>query len=97
MRKNPAAEPKDVPLPLGCGTEVYYVSFSPEGAVWVTGTAVVYRFDGKNWQTLTMKDGLQGQAITSMAALSDKEVWVAYNDVVEVTRIMLDDTGKSAI
>jgi diguanylate cyclase (GGDEF)-like protein len=93
--RNPSAEPKDVPLPLGSGTELFYVSFSPEGAVWVSGTAVVYRYDGKNWQTLTMKDGLQGQAITSMAALSDKEAWVAYNDVVEVTRIMLDDSGKA--
>ena len=92
---NPAAEPKDVPLPLGSGTELFYVSFSPEGAVWVSGTAVVYRYDGKKWQTLTMKDGLQGQTITSIAALSDKEAWVAYNDVVEVTRIMLDDTGKA--
>ncbi len=92
--RNPAAEPKDVPLPLGPSTELFYVSFSPEGSVWVSGTAVVYRFDGKNWQTLTMKDGLQGQAITSMAALSDKEAWVAYNDVVEVTRICLDDAGK---
>jgi diguanylate cyclase (GGDEF)-like protein len=93
LRKS-GAEPKDVPLPLEPGTELFYVSFSPEGAVWVTGTAVVYRFDGKNWQTLTMKDGLQGQAITSMAALSDKEAWVAYNDVVEVTRIALDEAGK---
>jgi len=93
--RNPNAEPKDVPLPLRTGTELFYVSFSPEGALWVTGTAVVYRFDGKNWQTLTMKDGLQGQVITSMAALSDKEAWVAYNDVVEVTRIVVDDTGKA--
>jgi diguanylate cyclase (GGDEF)-like protein len=93
--RNPDDEPKDVPLPLGSRTEVYYVSFSPEGAVWVSGTAVVYRYDGKNWQTLTMKDGLQGQEITSMAALSDNEAWVAYNDVVEVTRIMLDDSGKA--
>jgi diguanylate cyclase (GGDEF)-like protein len=93
--RNPTAEPKDVPLPLGSGTEVYYVSFSPEGSLWVTGTGVVYRFDGKTWHTLTIKDGLQGQAITSMAALSDKEAWVAYNDVVEVTRIILDDAGKA--
>jgi len=93
--QDPFAEPKDVPLPLTAGTELFYVSFSPEGALWVTGTAVVYRFDGRNWQTLTMKDGLQGQAITSMAALSDKEAWVAYNDVVKVTRIVLDDSGRA--
>jgi len=93
--RNPNAEPKDVPLPLSSGVELFYVSFSPQGAVWVTGTGVVYRFDGKNWQALTMRDGLQGQAITSMAALSDKEAWVAYNDVVEVTRIGLDDRGRT--
>ena len=49
----------------------------------MTGLGAVYRFDGKNWKTLTMKDGLQGQTITSVAAMSDKEAWVAYNDVVE--------------
>jgi diguanylate cyclase (GGDEF)-like protein len=92
---NPSAEPRDVPLPTSPGVELFYVSFSPQGALWVTGTGVVYRFDGKNWQTLTMRDGLQGQEITSMAALSDKEAWVAYNDVVEVTRIALDDGGKT--
>jgi diguanylate cyclase (GGDEF)-like protein len=92
--KNPSAEPTNVPLPLGTGASVFYVSFSPQGALWVTGTASVYRFDGKNWKTLTMKDGLQGQEITSMAALSDNEAWVAYNDVVEVTHIVLDDAGK---
>lgn len=91
------AEPKDVPLPLRAGTEVFYVSFSPQGAVWVTGTGVVYRFDGKNWQTLTTQDGLQGQEITSMAALSDREAWVGYNDVVQITRILIDDTGKANV
>ena len=44
-----------------------------------------------------MKDGLQGQSITSLAAMSDKEAWVAYNDVVEVTRIVLDDAGKAQL
>jgi diguanylate cyclase (GGDEF)-like protein len=91
----PSAEPQDVPLPTTAGGELFYASFSPQGALWVTGTGAVYRFDGKNWQTLTMRDGLQGQAITSMAALSDKEAWVAYNDVVEVTRIALDDKDKA--
>jgi diguanylate cyclase (GGDEF)-like protein len=92
---NPSAEPTDVPLPLQTGAVMFYVSFSPQGALWVAGTGVVYRYDGKNWKTLTVKDGLQGQAITSMAALSDNEAWVAYNDVVEVTRILLDENGKS--
>ena len=29
-----------------------------------------------------------------MPRLSDKEAWIAYNDVVEVTRIVVDDSGK---
>jgi len=92
--RKPSAEPTDVPLPLREGAEVIYLSIAPDGTVWVTGTGEVYRFDGQDWKKLTMKDGLQGQAITSMAALSDKEAWVAYNDVVQVTRIVLEDAGK---
>jgi len=93
--QNPGAEPTDVPLPLSSGTEIFYVAFSPEGTLWVTGTGTVYRFSAKGWRTLTIQDGLQGQAITSMAALSENEAWVAYNDVVEVTRIMLDERGRA--
>ena len=86
-----AEEPKRVPLPMGEGKDVLYLSFAPSGALWAAGTGVVYHFDGKNWRTLTTKDGLQGQEITSMAALSDSEAWVAYNDVLGVTRIVLED------
>jgi diguanylate cyclase (GGDEF)-like protein len=86
----PAEEPKRVPLPMGEGKDVLFLSFAPSGALWAAGTGVVYRFDGKNWITLTGKDGLQGQEITSISALSDSEAWVAYNDVLGVTRIILD-------
>jgi len=86
----PGEEPKRVPLPMGEGKDVLYLSFAPSGALWAAGTGVVYHYDGKNWQTLTTKDGLQGQEITSMAALSDSEAWVAYNDALGVTRIVLE-------
>ena len=92
--RNPSAEPQNVRLPLSSGSQLFYLSFSHDGALWVTGSGIVYRFDGKNWLTVTVKDGLQGQAITSVAALSKNEAWVAYNDVVEVTRIVLDDAGR---
>jgi diguanylate cyclase (GGDEF)-like protein len=88
-------EPKDVPLPLGEGTDVLYLAFAPDAALWAAGTGVVYRYDGKNWRSWTTKDGLAGQQITSMAALSESEAWVAYNDVVEVTRIKLDEKGRA--
>jgi diguanylate cyclase (GGDEF)-like protein len=86
----PAQEPEDVPLPMGEGKDIFYLSFAPSGMLWAAGTGVVYRYDGKNWLTLTTQDGLEGQEITSMAALSDTELWVAYNDVVGVTRMVLE-------
>lgn len=91
--RKPWAEPTDLPVPLAAGEELYYVSFSPEGTLWVSGTGSVHRYDGKNW--VTINDGMAGQAITSMAALSDREVWVAYNDVVAVTRMILNRGGKA--
>lgn len=92
--KKPTEEPKDVPLPMGEGKDVVYLAFSPNGVLWAAGTGVVYRFDGTAWKTITTKDGLQGQEITSMAAVSDTEAWLAYNDVVGVTRILLDENGS---
>jgi len=86
----PSDEPKNEPLPMGEGKDLLFLAFAPSGALWAAGTGVVYRYDGKTWQTLTTKDGLEGQEITSMAALSDSEAWVAYNDVVGVTHIVLD-------
>lgn len=91
---NPEAEPQDVPLPISEGKDLIYLSFAPNGALWAAGTGVVYRYDGKSWKVLTMKDGLQGQEITSMAGLSDSEAWVAYNDVVGVTHLVLDAAGQ---
>lgn len=92
--RRPAEEARDVPLPMGEGKDVMYLTFSPKGALWAAGTGVVYRFDGKTWKTVTTKNGLQGQEITSMAALSDTEAWAAYNDVVGVTRILLEEDGR---
>jgi diguanylate cyclase (GGDEF)-like protein len=89
----PAEEPRDVPLPMGEGKDILLLSFAPSGALWATGTGVVYRIDGKSGVTLTAKDGLKGQEITSIAALSDSEVWVGYNDVLGATRIVLEN-GK---
>jgi len=91
---DPAQEPTDVPLPMGEGKDVMYLSFAPDGALWAAGTGVVYVYNGKNWRTLTTKDGLEGQEITSMAALSESEGWVAYNDVARVTRVRIEENGR---
>jgi len=93
----PEKEPTDVSVSVPGAGEVQFVTFAPDGTLWAAGTGAVYRYDGKNWRMLTAKDGLQGQAITSMAALSSRELWVAYNDVVKVSHIVLDDRGMAQL
>ncbi|HTP68318.1 MAG TPA: diguanylate cyclase [Dongiaceae bacterium] len=92
---HPEKEPIDVPVAVPGAGEVQFLTFAPDGTLWAAGNGAVYRYDGKSWRMLTARDGLQGQAITSLTALSGREVWVAYNDVVEVSRILLDAGGKA--
>jgi diguanylate cyclase (GGDEF)-like protein len=94
---HPEKEPTDVPVAVAGTGEVQFVTFAPDGTLWAAGTSAVYRYDGKSWRMLTAKDGLQGQAITSMAALSGRELWVAYNDVVDVSHIVLDERGAAQL
>ena len=88
-------EPIDVPVPIAEGSDIEYLSFSPSGILWGTGPGVLYRFDGASWRKFTAEDGLQGQAVTSIAALSDNDIWIAYNDVVKVSHIHLDARGRA--
>ncbi|HEX8872964.1 MAG TPA: diguanylate cyclase [Candidatus Acidoferrum sp.] len=85
----------EIPLPTGESRGIGYMAFSPGGALWGTGRAGLHRFAENTWRTLTTADGLQGQRITSIAALNDNEAWVAYNDVMQVTHIVLSTDGKS--
>jgi diguanylate cyclase (GGDEF)-like protein len=91
--RGPATKPMEVPLPAMDGAEIEYLAFSPNGVLWATGPGTLYRFDGKNWKVLKVKDGLTGQTMTSLAALNDNEVWVAYNDIVGVTHVTLAPNG----
>jgi diguanylate cyclase (GGDEF)-like protein len=91
----PAEEPRDVPVAVPEAGEIQFLAFAPDGTLWGAGPGAVYRYDGKKWRMLTLKDGLQGQAITSMAAVSGRELWVGYNDVVEVSHIVMDENGNA--
>lgn len=90
---NPVPAPIDVPVPIAEGSDIEYISFSPSGVLWGTGPGVLYRFNGSAWRKFTAQDGLQGQAVTSIAALSNDDIWIAYNDVVSVSHIRLDAKG----
>ena len=86
-------KPVEIPTPADAG-QVQYLAFSPKGVLWATGPAKLYRYDGRSWRMFTTEDGLQGQTVSSLAAVSDDEVWLAYNDVVSVTHVRLDASGS---
>ena len=87
--------PTDFPLPGTVDNELTFLSFSPEGSLWAASTGEVCRFEGNHWSIVAAKDGSRGQAITSLFALSDREAWVAYNDVVAVSRLFLEENGST--
>lgn len=91
----PNATPADFPLPTTSGNELTFLSFSPEGRLWAASEGQVCRFEGDHWSIVAAKDGLRGQAITSLYALSEREAWVAYNDVVAVSRLSLKEDGTT--
>jgi diguanylate cyclase (GGDEF)-like protein len=93
--RGPGTKAVEVPLPAMDETEIEYLAFSPKGVLWATGPGTLYRYDGEKWKVLKVKDGLNGQTMTSLAAVNDNEVWVAYNDVVGVTHVTVDPNGIS--
>jgi len=91
----PNETPTDFPLPSTTGNELTFLSFSPEGTLWAASPGQVFRFEGNHWSIVAAKDGLRGQAITSLYALSEREAWVAYNDVVAVSRLSFQEDGTT--
>ena len=87
---SPSPHPVEVPLPEAIRGDVWYLEFSPGGVLWACGIGRLWRFDGQAWRLFTRQDGLLGESITSMAALSDDEIWIGYDDVVGITRFLLD-------
>jgi diguanylate cyclase (GGDEF)-like protein len=85
--------PVEIPLPGQITNDIEFLSFAPSGVLWASGPGAVYRYDGKRWKTIGTEDGLRGQTITSVVAVNDNEAWIAYNDVVSVTHILLDAKG----
>ncbi len=85
-------QPVEIPTPGDAG-QVQYLAFSPKGVLWATGSGKLYRYNRGNWKMFSKEDGLQGETISSVVALSDDEVWIAYNDVVSVTHAKLDESG----
>ena len=86
-------QPAEVHFPDGARGGALYVDFSPGGALWLCDTGRLWRFDGKSWRLFAHKDGVVGDSITSLAAVSDNEIWLGYDDVVGITRLHLAANG----
>lgn len=57
-------------------TNVLALSQTSDGAIWAgTFGNGLARFDGKNWQAFTMKDGLPGDYIISQTTTSQGDLW----------------------
>jgi diguanylate cyclase (GGDEF)-like protein len=87
---------EEIPLASIHEADVEFLAFSPNGVLWATGPGTLYRYDGKNWEVFTVKDGLKGQTMTSLASPNDNEVWVSYNDVVGVSHVTMHLNGTTS-
>jgi len=87
-------EPVEMPSPANGAGDVESLAFSPNGVLWATGPGKLHRYDRQIWRTFTTQDGLQGQTLTGLVALTDSELWLAYDDVVCITRLRLDAAGN---
>jgi len=94
--QNGHTKQEEIALPPVHEADLEFITFSPNGVLWATGPGTVYRYDGKSWKIFTVKEGLKGQTMTSLASPNDNEVWVSYNDVVGVTHVTLHLNGTTS-
>ncbi|HUI52039.1 MAG TPA: diguanylate cyclase [Terriglobales bacterium] len=94
--ENGHVKQEEIPLPEIQEADVEFVAFSPNGVLWATGPGSLYRYDGRKWNVFTVKDGLKGQTMTSLAAPNDYEVWLSYNDVVGVSHVTMHLNGTTS-
>ena len=86
---------EEIPLPAVPEVDLEYMTFSRNGTLWAAGPGTLYRYDGKSWRVFTIKDGLKGQTITSLGAMNENDVWVAYNDIVGMSHLVLSSNGST--
>ncbi|MBW2277435.1 MAG: diguanylate cyclase, partial [Deltaproteobacteria bacterium] len=84
-------EELELPLELAGCTES--ISIAPEGAVWIGGNNGLGRYDGERWSRFGAKDGLRDDRVMIVEAISDWEVWIAYEESKGLTRLLLTGEG----
>jgi len=75
----------DIP---GIPSNAYFrdILLDDAGIVWIASSRGLARFDGKNWRTLTLRDGLESLDL-GVVAQSQGSIWIAYRDALGMTRL----------
>jgi len=83
-------------LPYG---DVYYVTFGPDGDMWVAIDTNLARYDGENWTVYTEEDGLpsSGWCVSDMAFDTNGSVVAVTKSVVTATNGGLSILGELSV
>jgi len=57
------------------------------GVVWIASSRGLARFDGKNWKTLTVRDGLESSDL-DVVSQAQGSIWIGYRDALGMTRLL---------
>jgi diguanylate cyclase (GGDEF)-like protein len=80
-----------VELPKDAVYKAATISFANDGTLWTAGHGGVMRYDGKNWISIGVEDGLRMKAISTVLAVSRNEAWVSYMAPKGATQIHIGD------
>jgi diguanylate cyclase (GGDEF)-like protein len=56
------------------------------GVIWIASSRGLARFDGKNWKTLSLRDGLESLDL-GVVSQAQGSIWIAYRDALGMTRL----------
>ena len=88
-----SVHPVEQTMPELVRGDIFNIAFAPDGVLWASGPNCVFSFDGQTWRKFSYQDGMMGTAVTSLAPLSGREVWIAYIDVSGASRLRVDEKG----
>ena len=88
---------ENVRLPKGMVGYTSSLHFSGN-ILWSAGVKGVARFDGKNWRTFGVEDGLRAPEVLSVAPEDTQTVWLTYQEAdFGVTRLQITGKGISTV
>jgi len=68
------------------GTYFHSVQMDRNGAMWITSSNGLLRYDGQQWRIFTEHDGFLSSDLSGLIVGAD-EIWVAYRDAIGIARL----------